>query len=256
MNPPDPPGTPSQEEVVDLSSQAPAVRTHRWGFGAFVLAQVVLVLTAVFISAAAGPIAATEPIPQLVVVLATVLPVLLATGVAVLATVLRGNGPVLDLGLRWSWQDVRVGFKLGFAGLAVTCVAVVIWAKLVGQDNASSALSSVVGAQRLPVSVAVVMFLYTWLLGPVCEELLYRGLLWGAIERLRWSRWAALVLSTAIFAVGHLEPQRTLLLLVIAIPIGWARLVTGRLPASIIAHQINNFVPGVGILLMSLGIWT
>ncbi|HTI28052.1 MAG TPA: CPBP family intramembrane glutamate endopeptidase, partial [Kutzneria sp.] len=44
-------------------------------------------------------------------------------------------------------------------------------------------------------------------------------------------------------------------LLVIAIPIGWARLVTGRLPASIVAHQINNFVPALGILLMSLGVW-
>lgn len=238
------------------TSTVESFRTHRWGFGAFALAELLLLLSAVFLSAAVGPIPEDKPIPAIVVVLVTVLPTLIAAGVAVLATVLRGNGPKLDLGLQWSWQDVRVGLKLGFFGLLLTAVAAVVWAKTLGKADPTSALASVVGAQPLPVSLAIVMFLYTWLIGPACEELLYRGLLWGAIERLRWSRWAALVLSTAIFAVGHLEPLRTSLLLVIAIPIGWARLVTGRLPASILAHQINNFVPALGILLMSLGIWT
>jgi membrane protease YdiL (CAAX protease family) len=162
---------------------------------------------------------------------------------------------VIDLRLQWSWPDVRAGLKLGAAGVVLTAVAAVIWAKTVGRLDPTSALASVVDTRPLPVALAIVMFLYTWLVGPLCEEMIYRGLLWGAIERLKWSRWAAFTLSTAIFAMGHLEPLRTSLLLVIAIPIGWARLVTGRLPASIVAHQINNFIPAIGILLMSLGIW-
>ena len=237
------------------TAQVDSPRAHRWGFGAFVLAELVLILSAVFLSAAAGPVAADEPIPPIVIVVVTALPTMLAAGVAVLATLLRGNGPVADLRLRWSWPDVRAGLKLGVAGLVLTAVAAVIWARTVGKLDPSSALASVVDAQPLPVALGIVMFVYTWLVGPACEEMIYRGLLWGAIERLRWSRWAAFVLSTAIFAVSHLEPLRTSLLLVIAIPIGWARLVTGRLPASIVAHQINNFVPAVGILLMSLGLW-
>jgi membrane protease YdiL (CAAX protease family) len=228
---------------------------HRWGFGAFVLAEVVLILSAVFLAAAAGPALADEPVPPIVIVVVTALPTMLAAGVAVLATLLRGNGPVVDLRLRWSWPDVRAGLKLGLAGLVLTAVAGVIWARTVGKLDPTSALASVVDARPLPVALAIVLFVYTWLIGPACEEMIYRGLLWGAIERLRWSRWAAFVLSTAIFAVSHLEPLRTSLLLVIAIPIGWARLVTGRLPASIVAHQINNFVPALSILLMSLGIW-
>ena len=31
---------------------------------------------------------------------------------------------------------------------------------------------------------AVILFVFVWLIGPVCEELIYRGLLWGALERL------------------------------------------------------------------------
>jgi membrane protease YdiL (CAAX protease family) len=219
-----------------------------------VLAELVLILSAVFLAAASGQ-TADEPIPPVLIVVGTALPTMLAAGVAVLATLVRGNGPTIDLRLWWSWPDVRAGLKLGLAGLVLTAVAAAIWAKTVGKLDPTSALASVVDAQPLPLALGIVMFLYTWLIGPACEELIFRGLLWGAIERLEWSRWAALVLSTAIFAVSHLEPLRTSLLLVIAIPIGWARLVTGRLPASIVAHQINNFVPAVGILLMSLGVW-
>ncbi|MEV6609723.1 type II CAAX endopeptidase family protein [Kutzneria sp. NPDC051319] len=237
------------------TTQVDSPPAHRWGFGAFVLAELVLILSAVFLSAAAGPVGVDEPIPPIVIVVVTALPTMLAAGVAVLATLLRGNGPVIDLRLRWSWPDVRAGLKLGLAGLVLTAVAGVIWARTVGRLDPSSALASVVDAQPMPVALGIVMFVYTWLVGPACEEMIYRGLLWGAIERLRWSRWAAFTLSTAIFAVSHLEPLRTSLLLVIAIPIGWARLVTGRLPASIVAHQINNFVPALGILLMSLGLW-
>lgn len=70
----------------------------------------------------------------------------------------------------------------------------------------------------------------------------------------KWGRFAAFVLSTAVFAVSHLEPLRTSLLLVIAVPIGLARLVTGRLLASIVAHQVNNFLPALAILLTTLGL--
>jgi membrane protease YdiL (CAAX protease family) len=97
------------------------------------------------------------------------------------------------------------------------------------------------------------MFLYTWLLGPICEEIIFRGLCWGAFEP-HWGRWWAFGLSTAIFAASHLEPLRTSLLLVISIPIGLGRLLTGRLPASIVAHQVNNFLPALATLLVALGV--
>jgi membrane protease YdiL (CAAX protease family) len=111
----------------------------------------------------------------------------------------------------------------------------------------------------MSISAALVMFVYLWLLGPICEEIIYRGLLWGAAEQLqwrseRWGRIAAFLLSTAVFAASHLEPLRTTLLLVIAVPIGLARLVTGRLPGSIVAHQVNNFLPALTILLGALGV--
>jgi membrane protease YdiL (CAAX protease family) len=150
--------------------------------------------------------------------------------------------------------DVVIGLKIGVVGLVFTYAAATVWAKIVGKENATSAVGELFSQANLPLAAAITMFVYMSFIGPICEEIIFRGLLWGAVERQGWSRWAAFVLTTVIFAVSHLEPHRTWLLLVIAIPIGIARLVTRKLGASIVVHVMNNFLPGLTLLLMSAGV--
>jgi membrane protease YdiL (CAAX protease family) len=233
---------------------APDRSGQRWGFGAFLLVEAVFVCSAVFVAALAktsGAIAG-KSLPFFMVGL--IAPTVLAATVAVVITTVRGNGPLIDLRLRWNWHDVKVGLQLGLVGLVLTYLAAVIWVNAVGQGNATSAIGALVDNASLPVAAAVVLFLYVCFLGPLCEEIIYRGLLWGAIERQGWSRWAAFVLSTMIFAASHLEPLRTSLLIIIGLPIGMARLITRRLTASVVAHVVNNFLPGLTMLLVSIGV--
>lgn len=228
----------------------------RWGFGAFFLVEAVLLASAALIGAilhSGGGLSVSG------VLIGTMLPTVIAASTALVITKVRGNGPLADLNLSWSWDDVKLGTKLGALGLVVTSVGAWIWTEIVGERNAQSAISALVEGQPMSPQAAIVMFLYLWLLGPICEEIIYRGLLWSATERLewrkeKWGRFAAFGLSTAVFAVSHLEPLRTTLLLVISIPIGLARLMTGRLLGSIVAHQMNNFLPAVAILVTALGI--
>jgi membrane protease YdiL (CAAX protease family) len=229
-------------------------RTHRWGFGAFLFVFAVFVLTAVMIGAIVSAFFPNAGPSPTVVVVGTVVPTVVAACVTLLVTKLRGNGPRIDL--RWSWraEDVRVGFKWGFIGLICTTFAAFLWTSVVGEENAQSAIGALVDNQRMPLGPAIALFVFVWLIGPICEELIYRGLLWGALERLKWGRWAVFGLTTVIFAVSHLEPLRTSLLLVIGIPIGLARLFSGRLGASIVAHQVNNFLPALAVLLVALGV--
>jgi uncharacterized protein len=246
---------PLSAEITESSQTAvQPVRTHRWGFGAFFLAQAVFVLTSVVLAAAFGKLDDEGSRFGLVLVLMLVLPTLLAAGVAVTITVVRGNGPRLDFGLQWRWSDVSTGLGIGALGLMSTTVAATLWTKWVGPQNAQSTISGLLDGVRLSPALAIVIFLHVWLVAPLCEELVYRGLLWGAMERLRWSQPTVFILSTAVFAIGHLEPERTVLLLVIAIPIGLARMMTGGLTASVVAHQVNNFLPALGLLLISLGV--
>jgi membrane protease YdiL (CAAX protease family) len=227
---------------------------HRWGIGAFLLVEAVLLLSAAFIGAIVQPSSSTTAPSVLTIIIGSILPVMIAAGVALLITRLRGNGPRVDLRWSYSREDFRIGLKFGLIGLVSTTVAAFVWTKIVGQQNATSAFSALVDSHSLPASAAIIMFLYAWLVGPVCEEIIFRGLLWGALERLQWGRWAVFILSTAVFAVSHLEPLRTSLLIVIGIPIGLARLFTGRLGASVVAHQVNNFLPALTVLLVSLGV--
>lgn len=250
---------PSEPEPADASG-APARRipptphrTHRWGFGAFFLAEGVFVLVSVLLSAHYGHLSQTGPRFAPALVLSLVLPSVLAAAAALLITVVRGNGPRVDFGLQWRWSDVRTGFGIGVVGMVSTTAATQLWVYWAGPGHGSS-VSELLSGGRIPPVVAVLVFLHVWLVAPLCEEVLYRGLLWGAMERLRWGQLAVYVLTTAMFAIGHLEPERTWLLLVIALPIGAARLVTGRLTASVVAHQVNNFLPALGILLISLGL--
>jgi hypothetical protein len=245
----------TEREATETTTSAadPQVRTHRWGFGAFLFVFAVFVLSAVVIGAIVSAIDPHAGDSATVVLVGTIVPTVLAAGVALLVTRLRGNGPRIDLRLSFRAEDFRAGVKFGLLGLVCTTLAAIVWTNVVGPENATSAVGVLVDNARMPVSAAIALFLFVWLVGPVCEEIIYRGLLWGALERLQWGRWAVFTLTTVIFAVSHLEPLRTSLLLVIGIPIGLARLFTGRLGASIVAHQVNNFLPALAVLLVAVG---
>jgi membrane protease YdiL (CAAX protease family) len=249
--PPDllPPADVSPAVPAPGGSTAPPRPTHRWGIGAYLLVEAVFVGVSLLIGLAlAGH---RLSVGGLTVALAV--PTVLAAGTAVLATRLRGNGPRTDLGLVWSWRDIRIGAAYGFGGLVVTIPASLLYVALVGRERASSAIGEVFGGLRAGPTAAVGVALVVVLLAPLCEEIVYRGLLWGAIERYGPPRWVPFVVTTLLFALAHFEFTRTPLLFVVALPIAFARLHTGRLAASVVAHQVNNLVPGVVLALTLLG---
>ncbi|HEY1974876.1 MAG TPA: CPBP family intramembrane glutamic endopeptidase [Pseudonocardia sp.] len=230
----------------------PALKPRRWGFGAYLLAEAVFLSVSVLL---VWPYRhGGHRAPPEVLLLSVTVPTVMAALVAVLATVLRGNGPRIDLGLRFNRADIERGLTYGFGGLVLTIPAAAIWTRIVGPSKANAAVAELFAGQRFPPALAIGVFLVVWLVAPICEEIVYRGLLWGAMERHGAARWWAFGLTTLCFALAHFEFTRTPLLIVIAVPIGLARLFTGRLLASIIAHQLNNLLPAVSLLLVLLGV--
>jgi membrane protease YdiL (CAAX protease family) len=212
--------------------------------------ELVFLLTSVLVGLL---VVGAEPPGAGALAVALAVPTLLAAGLALLITRLRGNGPAADLMLRWSWRDVGLGLAFGAGGLLVTIPASALYVMIVGPD-ATSAVGEVFGAVRAAPPLALLIFAIVVFVAPLCEEIVYRGLLWGAVERLGASRWVALGVTTLLFALAHFEFTRTPLLLVVAIPIALARLYTGGLLASIVAHQVNNLLPGIALLLGLLGV--
>jgi hypothetical protein len=245
--------SPAPARTATLPRPAPSGPPHRWGLGAYLLAEAVFLGTSVLLVLPYVGNHNGAPPPAMLLLSLTV-PTMLAAGVALLATRLRGNGPRIDLGLRFDRSDLTRGLAFGCGGLVLTIPAAALWSRVVGPEQANSAVAELFEGQRFGVPLAIGVFLVVWLVAPICEEIVYRGLLWGAVERHAKQRWWAFGLTTLCFALAHFEFTRTPLLLVIAVPIGLARLYTGRLGASIIAHQLNNLLPAVSLLLALLGV--
>lgn len=262
------PGNPSPQPTEQLeAAPAPArKRGRRSGWlmlAVFAAAEATFLLASLLVLlpfAIADPtLARGGPLPGGALLAALAVPTVLAALVAMAGAALLGSGRRAgrvrrELAARWSWRDARVGLAIGAAGLVLTIPASMLWAAWVGQDQANSAVGEIFQGQQLGVTTAMAVFLVVWLVAPACEEVLFRGVLWRAMEHWRWNRWMILVVTTLVFSVAHLELLRTPLLLVVSIPVALARMLTGNLLGSIVAHQVNNFLPAVGLLLATTGV--
>ena len=234
-------------DAVQEATPTPAVPTHRWGLGAFVLVEAVYLLTSISF----GLLAPAGAPPAWLITLAIGVPPVVAAALALAIAKWRGNGPRIDFRWQWSWRAAGLGVAFGLGGLFVTLPAALLYQSIVGPD-ATSAVGGVFEGVRTTWPVAVTVLILVAGIAPICEEVVYRGLLWGALEQ-RWGRITAAIVSTLVFALAHLEPERAPLLLVVAIPIALARLYSGNLWGGILAHQVTNLLPGIVMMFGLMG---
>jgi hypothetical protein len=149
----------------------------------------------------------------------------------------RGRGVVADFGFLPNRRDFSVGLSCGVASVVVGLV-----------------ISMVVSRIIPPAASPVTSHVDGWLIGfvaflvigaPITEELLVRGALWGALAHYGVPRLTVLLLTALVFAFLHLDPSRLASLFAQGVAIGAARMVTGRVGASMVAHATNNLLPGI-----------
>jgi membrane protease YdiL (CAAX protease family) len=149
----------------------------------------------------------------------------------------RGRGLRADFGFVPNRRDLEVGLGWGIGSLIAGLLISLLLSHLIP-----------------PTASQVSTHLDGWLVGyslflvigaPITEELLVRGALWGALEHYGVPRLTILVFTALVFAFVHLEPSRLASLFAQGIAIGGARLVTGRVGASVLAHTTNNLLPGI-----------
>ncbi len=86
---------------------------------------------------------------------------------------------------------------------------------------------------RLPLMVAVLFG------APLVEELVFRGLLWSALED-KLPPVAVWLITSLGFAAYHMDPLHSVAILSTSLLLGWLRLSTGSIKASVAAHFANN----------------
>ncbi|WP_395704579.1 lysostaphin resistance A-like protein [Rhodococcus ruber] len=229
---------------------APSRPAHRWGIPA-----ALAVLAVNLVGFTLGPILAGEGFVAETYVLAIMAPTLLAGATALAFSVWRGCGPVADFGLPRSWAEFRDQLGVGLLGGGIALLGALILAAILvvalGIDAADSPLTALVG---LPTGWKLLLVAWVWFGAPLGEELMFRGMLWGALER-RPDRWwgrpiGVLTITTVVFAVWHQEWWRLPVLLWGGAAMGFARLRGRSVFSSWVAHSLNNTLPALGLLLL------
>ena len=221
------------------------LRPARWGIG-----DVVAMIAISLALAAAGGLALNAldaPLAATIIVGGLLGWVGLA-GWPIIATIRRGNGPRIDLGLRLTWGDVRAGVWGGLIALAVAAVIAAILMRVVGTfDSAAGAAAArlLEGGDRWAILVFSLMILVG---APIVEELAFRGLAYGAVRKRGLGTGWAIVISAVLFSLMHVEPTRIPLLLGIGLVLGRVRARTGSTGAAMIAHAVVN-APGALFLM-------
>lgn len=87
------------------------------------------------------------------------------------------------------------------------------------------------------------------LLAPILEELLFRGAIEGYLLRERKSPWGAIVISSLVFGVVHMNPAQIPFAFLLGMMFGWLYYRTGSLLPGVVGHVLNNSVAAVNMLL-------
>lgn len=171
-------------------------------------------------------------------------------GVPVLATRLKGNGLISDLGLRTRWRDLWTGGGIGVA-LQLAVLPLLYWPLLYLLDETASKLEE--PARELtdradgPVGV-ILLVLIVGLGAPVIEEVFYRGLFQGAlIKRGLHPAWA-IAINASVFGLSHGEALQLPALTLFGAMAGWLAHRAGRLGPAIAAHIAFNMVTVIALL--------
>lgn len=87
------------------------------------------------------------------------------------------------------------------------------------------------------------------LLAPILEELLFRGAIQGRLQTMIQKPWVAIIASSLIFGVVHMNPAQIPFAFLLGIMFGWLYYRTGSLLPGIIGHVLNNSAAAINMIL-------
>ena len=85
----------------------------------------------------------------------------------------------------------------------------------------------------------ILTFISICVLTPISEELLFRGYMLDALNRLH-GKWPAIIISSIIFGLVHFDPFTIGMAAIGGVIYGWIRIRTGSLVPGIVAHAMWN----------------
>jgi membrane protease YdiL (CAAX protease family) len=162
-------------------------------------------------------------------------------GVPVVASKLKGHGPVRDYGLRSEGWDAPLGFAAGLLTqllLIPLLYGPIFWLTDLDSSDLEDPARGL--TDRATDSFGITMLILIVGIGaPIVEEIFYRGLLQRSLER-RFGVWPGILGSALLFGASHFQLLQLPALVLFGIVLGLLAQRTGRLAAPIAAHIVFN----------------
>jgi uncharacterized protein len=162
-------------------------------------------------------------------------------GVPVVASKLKGHGPVRDYGLRSEGWDAPLGFAAGLLTqllLIPLLYGPIFWLTDLDSSDLEDPARGL--TDRATDSLGITMLILIVGIGaPIVEEIFYRGLLQRSLER-RFGVWPGILGSALLFGASHFQLLQLPALVLFGIVLGLLAQRTGRLAAPIAAHIVFN----------------
>lgn len=145
---------------------------------------------------------------------------------------------------RWTWgRTIAAAVGLSIATLTLNA----LYGRLVLQGKNSQAQTTAIVKGLSGTGAKVIGFLAIVVIGPIVEEMLFRGYLQTALSK-RMKPWLAIVLASCAFAAIHLQPAAFPMLALVGGVFGFLYHRTGSLRVSMVLHMLNNGLAFVALL--------
>lgn len=156
---------------------------------------------------------------------------------------LAGAKSPRSLGIRWSrfHEAVGVGFRgymAVFPWLFLLLFLIVGLARRLHLEPPIQPIHQLLFADQTPVVMALTTVL-ACVVGPIAEEALFRGVVFGLVRR-RASRWVAMLISGAVFAAVHTNLIGFIPILLLGCLLADVYERTGNLISPIAVHVLHN----------------
>ena len=171
-------------------------------------------------------------------------------GVSWAVTKLKGNGIVVDLGLRARWEDL---WKGGLAGIATQLVVLPLmyWPIFElfdkGVDDLEGPAQTLTERANDPIDV-ILLVLIVGVMAAVFEEIFFRGLLQRSLLKRGLPPVLAIALASVFFGATHFQLLQLPGLVVAGAVFGTLAYRADRLGPAIAAHLTFNMVTVIALL--------